>query len=38
MESERDNLKGNHKFIRKADPMELSAGRLIEWEEGDKRT
>lgn len=30
--------KGNRKFIRKADLMELSAGRLIEWKESDKRT
>lgn len=30
--------KGNEKYIRKADPMELKAGRLIEWAESDRRT
>ncbi len=30
--------KGNERFIRKADPMELEAGRLIEWKESDRRT
>jgi len=30
--------KGNARFIRKADPMELKAGRLIEWKESDPRT
>lgn len=30
--------KGNARFIRKADPMELAAGRLIEWKESDPRT
>ncbi|MBU6323409.1 MAG: hypothetical protein KGI41_02255 [Patescibacteria group bacterium] len=30
--------KGNRRFIRRADPMELKAGRLIEWKESDPRT
>ena len=30
--------KGNGRLIRKADPMELSAGRLVEWDESDPRT
>lgn len=30
--------KGNARFIRKADAMELNAGRLIEWEQNDPRT
>jgi hypothetical protein len=30
--------KGNRRFIRNADPMELAAGRLIEWPESNSRT
>ncbi len=30
--------KGNRKHIRDADPMELKAGRFVEWEESDPRT
>ncbi len=30
--------KGNWRYIRKADPMELKAGRLIEWRKSDPRT
>lgn len=30
--------KGNKRYIRRADPMELKAGRLIEWEKSDPRT
>jgi hypothetical protein len=30
--------KGNARFIRKADPMELKAGRLIEWPESNPKT
>lgn len=30
--------KGNAGFIRKADKMELAAGRLVEWPESDRRT
>lgn len=30
--------KGNWKFVRKAGPMELKAGRLIEWKKSDQRT
>lgn len=30
--------KGNWKFVRKADPMELKAGKLIEWPRSDPRT
>ena len=30
--------KGNWRHVRKADPMELKAGRLIEWKRSDKRT
>jgi hypothetical protein len=30
--------KGNRRYIRRADPMELKAGRLIEWPESDRRT
>lgn len=30
--------KKNLKFLRKADKMELKAGRIIEWEQSDKRT
>jgi len=30
--------KGNWQYVRKADPMELKAGRLIEWPESDPRT
>lgn len=30
--------KGNARYIRKADAMELKAGRLIEWSENDPRT
>lgn len=29
--------KSNRKYVRKADPMELKAGRLIEWKLGGKR-
>ena len=30
--------KGNWRYIRRADPMELKAGRLIEWKKSDPRT
>lgn len=30
--------KGNWRFVRGADPMELSAGRLLEWPKSDPRT
>lgn len=30
--------KGNRKYIRRADPMELKAGRFVEWEKSDPRT
>ena len=30
--------KGNWRYVRRADPMELKAGRLIEWSKSDKRT
>lgn len=30
--------KGNEKYIRTADSMELRAGRLVEWPESDRRT
>ena len=30
--------KGNWRYVRKADPMELKAGTLIEWPKSDKRT
>lgn len=30
--------KGNWRYVRKADLMELAAGRLIEWKESDPRT
>ena len=30
--------KGNWKHVRKADPMELKAGRLVEWPKSDKQT
>lgn len=30
--------KGNWKYVRKADAMELKAGRLIEWQKSDPRT
>lgn len=30
--------KGNLRYVRKADPMELKAGKLIEWPESDIRT
>ncbi|MCR4334043.1 MAG: hypothetical protein NUV60_03490 [Patescibacteria group bacterium] len=30
--------KGNWRFVRKADPMERKAGKLIEWEKSDSRT
>lgn len=30
--------KGNWRFMRKADPMELRAGRLVEWSKSDPRT
>ncbi|MFZ1075475.1 MAG: hypothetical protein WAN50_03825 [Minisyncoccia bacterium] len=30
--------KGNWRHVRKADPMELKAGRLVEWPESDPRT
>lgn len=29
---------GNRRYVRRADEMELRAGRLIEWEESDSRT
>lgn len=30
--------RGNWRFVRKADPMELKAGRLIEWKKSDPQT
>ena len=30
--------KGNWRYIRRADPMELKAGKLIEWKKSDTRT
>lgn len=30
--------KGNWRYVRKADPMEVKAGKLIEWPESDLRT
>ena len=30
--------KGNWRYVRKADPMEVKAGKLIEWPESDPRT
>lgn len=30
--------KGNWRYVRKADPMELKAGKLIEWSKSDPRT
>lgn len=30
--------KGNWRFVRKADPMELKAGSLVEWSKSDSRT
>lgn len=30
--------KGNWRYVRKADPMELKAGKLIEWKKSDRRT
>ena len=30
--------KGNWRYVRRADPMELAAGRLVEWKETDPRT
>ena len=30
--------KGNWRYVRKADPMELKAGRFVEWKKSDKRT
>ncbi len=30
--------RGNWRYVRRADPMELAAGRLVEWKESDPRT